>query len=424
MMRALFATSTQRGSAMQQQAERRALAIVLSALMIDTIGFGIIIPVMPDLIVDLTHATLSDAARTSGWLLGVFAVMQFLFGPVMGGLGDRFGRRPVILLSMFAFGIDYLVMGFAPNLTWLFVSRAIAGIAGATFVPVSAYIADITPPERRAQNFGMIGAMFGLGFVIGPAIGGLLGGLGARTPFFVAGGLALLNCAAGMLLLPESLPAERRRPFSITRSNPFGTFRSLARHRGALVLFGAWFLWMLAHQSYPSTWAFFTKLKFGWSDRAVGASLAYAGLTMAIAQMFVTRRLIPMIGERRAILVGLSVGLVGFAGTALVPQGWMVFAVLTVSSLQGLVFPSMNSTLSKSVSGSEQGELQGGVATIQSVSAIIGPPMMTQALAFFSRPGAPIHLPGAAFLLASVFTIGAMLIVGVFARGAFAPVQR
>jgi DHA1 family tetracycline resistance protein-like MFS transporter len=400
--------------------ERRALAIVLTALLIDTIGFGIIMPVMPDLIVDLTHTSLSEAARLSGWLLGVFAAMQFLFGPVMGGLGDHFGRRPVILLSMAAFGLDYLVMGLAPTYTWLLVSRAIAGIAGAIFVPASAYIADITPPERRAQNFALIGAAFGTGFIIGPAIGGLLGSLGPRAPFFVAAALALLNCAAGFFMLPESLPRERRRPFSIARANPFGTFKSIARHRGAIVLFVAWFPWILAHQSYPSTWAFYTKLKFAWSDQAIGASLAYTGLVMALAQVFATPRVIPVLGERRAILLGLTSGLIGFVGNALVPQGWMVFVVMTFAGFQGLVYPSMNSTLSKAVPANEQGELQGGVATMLSVSAIIGPLLMTHALAFFTGASAPVHFPGAAFALAGALTIVSMLIVAFATRRSFA----
>lgn len=404
----------------QTSGERRAFIIVLTALLIDSIGFGIIMPVMPDLIVDLTHAPLSDAARMSGWMLSVFAGMQFLFGPVMGGLGDRFGRRPVILLSMLAFGLDYLVMGFAPTLGWLFVSRAFAGVAGALFVPVTAYIADITPPERRAQNFGMIGAAFGMGFVIGPAVGGLLGSFGHRAPFIAAGALALINCAVGVVALPESLPADRRRAFSILRANPFGTFRSIARHRGTLVLFGAWFLWMLAHQSYPATWAFYTKIRFGWSEKAIGASLAYAGLAMALAQTFVTRRLIPRIGERRAILVGLSFGLFGFLGSALVPQGWMLYPVLTLSCLQGLVYPSMNSTLSKAVPPNEQGELQGGVSSLISVSAIAGPLLMSNALSYFARPTGRLHFPGAPFALAGALTIAAMMIVGFAARGAFA----
>jgi DHA1 family tetracycline resistance protein-like MFS transporter len=400
--------------------ERRALAIILSALLIDTIGFGIVIPVMPDLIVELTHTSLGEAARLSGWLMGGFAAMQFLFGPVMGGLGDRFGRRPVILLCMLAFGCDYLVMALAPTFGWLFVSRAVAGIAGATFVPASAYMADITPPERRAQNFGLIGAAFGLGFTIGPAIGGLLGSFGPRAPFFVAGGLALANATLGFFFLPESLPAERRRPFQIARANPFGTFASLARHRGAAPLFAAWFLWMIAHQSYPATWAFFTRMKFGWGDHAVGASLAYAGLVMALAQIFVTRRLIPVIGERRAILLGLSFGCAGFLGNALVPQGWMVYVVLGAAALQGLVFPSMNSTLSRTVAADEQGELQGGVASLQSIAAILGPPLLTHALARFTREGAAVRFPGAAFALASAFTLGAIVIVALFARRVFA----
>jgi DHA1 family tetracycline resistance protein-like MFS transporter len=404
--------------------ERRALAIVLGTLLIDTIGFGIIIPVMPDLIVALTHGSLSDSARASGWLMGTFAVAQFVFGPVMGGLGDHFGRRPVILLSLLAFGLDYVVMGFAPTLTWLFVSRAVAGMAGASFVPASAYIADVTPPEHRAQNFGLIGAAFGIGFVIGPAIGGLLGDMGVRAPFFVAAGLALLNAALGFFLLPESLPADRRRPFHIRRANPLGTFASLARHRGAVVLFCAWFLWMLAHQSYPTTWAFFCKIRFGWSDRAVGASLAYMGLLMALAQIFVTRRLIPVIGERRAIMIGLSVGLVGFLGNAFATHPWMVYAALTVGAFQGLVYPSMNATLSRAVAPNEQGELQGGVASLNSVSAIIGPPAMANTLAYFTGAQAPVQFPGAAYLLAGGLTLSALAVVAFLARAAFARTVR
>lgn len=400
-------------------AERRALAIVLSVLLLDMIGFGIVIPVMPDLITSLTHTSLGEAARLSGWLMGVFAVMQFLFGPIMGGLGDRFGRRPVILICMLAFSLDYLVMGLSPTYGWLFVSRAIAGITGATYVPAAAYIADITPPERRAQNFGLIGAAFGLGFTIGPAIGGLLGSLGTRAPFFVAAALALINAIAGFFLLPESLPVERRRPFHLGRANPLGTFASLARHKAARPLFAAWFLWMTAHTAYPSTWAFFTKLKFGWSDHAVGASLAYGGLALALTQAFVTRRVIPKIGERRAIMIGLTFGMAGFLGSALVPQGWMLYVVTSLCTLQGLVFPSMNSTLSGLVAGNEQGELQGGVASMQSVSAIVGPLAMTNVLAYFTRTGAAVWFPGAAYVLSATLTLGALGIVMILARRVF-----
>jgi DHA1 family tetracycline resistance protein-like MFS transporter len=392
-------------------AERRALTIILSAILIDSMGFGIIMPVMPRLLVSLTHSSISDAARVAGWLLGVFAAMQFLAGPVIGGLGDRFGRRPVLLLSMFLFGVDYLVMGLAPTLSWLFVSRAMAGVAGAISVPATAYVADITPRERRAQHFGLVGAAFGLGFVIGPGVGGLLGHFGPRAPFFAAAGLAIANAASGLFLLPESLPADRRRAFSFARSNPFGTFASLGRHRGVFMLFAAWFPWMLAHQSYPSSWAFFAKIKFGWSEGAIGASLSYVGIVMASAQVFVTPRLVPALGERRAILIGLSSGLVGFVGNALVPQGWMIYPVLALAALQGLVFPSMNSTLSKTVALDEQGELQGGVSSLMSLSAIAGPPLMTYALAACTRPGGAIQFAGAPFLLAGALTATSMLII-------------
>jgi DHA1 family tetracycline resistance protein-like MFS transporter len=399
--------------------ERRALAVVLATLIIDVIGFGIVMPVMPDLIMSLTRVPLGEAARVGGLLMGAFATMQFLFGPVMGGLGDRYGRRPVILSCLLAFGLDYIVMGVAPTITWLFVSRAVAGMAGASFVPASAYIADITPPERRAQNFGLIGAAFGLGFVVGPALGGVLGSFGVRVPFFAAAALALANATIGFFLLPESLPHERRRAFSIARANPFGTLRSLGRHRGALPLFGAWFLWMLAHQSYPSTWAFYTKLRFGWSERAIGLSLGYVGLLMALGQAFVARRLIPAIGERRAILLGLGLGLFGFAGNALASRGWVVFPIMAVAALQGLVFPSMNSTMSRIVAPNEQGELQGGVASLQSMSAIAGPPLLTGAFEHFTRADARPFLPGAPYFVAAALTLGAMATVAIFARGVF-----
>ena len=404
---------------MDRTHERRALAVVLATLFIDVIGFGIVMPVMPDLIVGLTHVTIGEAARIGGLLLSSFAGMQFLCGPVMGALGDRFGRRPVLLACLVAFGIDYIVMGLAPTIGWLFASRALAGVAGASFVPATAYVADITPPERRAQNFGLIGAVFGLGFVVGPSLGGRLGPLGVRVPFFFAGGLALTNALVGLFLLPESLPLERRRRFSFSRANPFGTFAALGKHQGTAPLFVAWFLWMLAHQSYPSTWAFYTKLKFGWSEAAIGLSLAYSGLLMALGQAFVSRRLIPAIGERRSILLGLSLGFVGFTGNALAPHGWVVFIVLAVAALQGLVFPSMNATLTRLVSSDQQGELQGGVASLQSLSAVLAPPLLTGSFEHFTRAGAKPFLPGAPYLLAATFTALSALTVAVFARGVF-----
>jgi DHA1 family tetracycline resistance protein-like MFS transporter len=326
----------------------------------------------------------------------------------------------VILLSMLAFGLDYMVMGLAPNLAWLFASRAAAGIAGAIFVPAGAYIADITPPERRAQSFGLLGAAFGVGFVIGPALGGLLGGFGTRVPFLVAGGLALLNAALGAVMLPESLPVERRRAFSLARANPFGTFRSLGRHHGIAPLFVAWFLWMMSHLVYPSTWPFFAKLRFGWDQRMIGISLAYVGTITALAQVFVTRRVIPLLGEHRAALLGMTFGLTGFLGNALVPESWMVFPVMTVAAFQGLVYPSFNSTLSRRVSPDQQGELQGGVASLMSVASILGPLASSQALGYFTGPRAPVHFAGAAFALSSLLTMAAMAVVAWGAGQAFA----
>jgi DHA1 family tetracycline resistance protein-like MFS transporter len=337
----------------------------------------------------------------------------------MGGLGDRFGRRPVILIALTAFALDYVVTGLAPTVNWLFWSRAVAGMTGASFVPASAYTTDITPPERRAQNFGLIGAVFGVGFILGPALGGLLGSISARTPFFAAAALALVNATAGFFLLPESLPRERRRAFSWKRANPFGTFRSLAQHRGATPLFAAWFLWMLAHQSYPAVWAFYTRYRYHWNEAAIGGSLTYVGLLMALAQALVIRRLIPRVGERRAILIGLTLGMTGFAANAFAGAGWMVFPIMAVAALQSLVYPSMNSTLSRLVAADAQGELQGGIASLQSVSAIVGPPLLTGAFAHFTGPRAPFEFPGAPYLLAAALSLGAMTIVLTMRRGVF-----
>ncbi len=391
---------------MSQPASKQAIAFILITVLIDTIGFGIVLPVLPDLIMELTGETVSQSSLDGGRLAFAYAVMQFLFGPIMGNLSDRFGRRIVLLLSLFAFGVDYALMGFAPSLTWLFVGRIVAGIAGAAQTTANAYVADVSPPEKRAQNFGLIGAAFGVGFILGPALGGLLAGFGTRAPFFAAAALALTNFAYGLFVLPESLPVERRRPFSWKRANTLGTLIHLNRYPTITGLAAALFLWQLAHQVLPTTWAFYTKLKFDWTAGEIGWSLAFAGVAMALTQGWLTRIVLPRWGERRTVLVGFTVGALAFMGYALANTSWLVYVCIACSSLMGLAYPSMNALMSHQVPASAQGELQGGLASMHSLTAIIGPLLMTELFGYFTSPQAPVYFPGAAFALASLLTLG------------------
>ena len=391
---------------------RRAILIIFATVLIDTIGFGIIVPVMPRLLMELTGEDLGGASVYSGLLFFSFALAQFFCAPVLGNLSDRFGRRPVILCSLLAFGLDYLIMGSATWIGWLFVGRVVAGIAGAAYTPAYAYLADVSPPEKRAANFGLIGAAFGAGFIIGPAIGGLLGTLGPRAPFFVAGSMALLNLACGWFLLPETLAPAARRPFQWARANPLGTLLQLRKYPVVLGLLAVTFLWQFAMQVYPSTWSFFTMLRFQWSPAAVGYSLAFVGVIMVITQGGLTRVLIPRVGgERPAALIGMLSGAASFAGYAFATHGWMMYAWMLAWLLAGLAYPSMNALMSREVPASAQGELQGGVASLYSLSSIAGPPLLTQALAYFSSARAPVYFPGAAFLTAALLAFASALLL-------------
>src|SRR5918992_1105899 len=391
-------------------ARKHALVFVAITVLLDTIGFGLILPVQPALLVELTGESVSRVATYGGWLAFMYAVMQFLFAPVLGNLSDRYGRRPVLLFAIGLLGVDYLIMGFAPTLTWLFVGRTLAGIAGASFTPAYAYIADISPPERRAQNFGVIGAMFGAGFIVGPALGGLLGGLGPRAPFFAAAGLSLANVAYGLFVLPESLPPERRRPFDWRRANPVGTLAQLRKHPVVLGLLGALFLWLVAHQVMPATWSFYTKHRFGWSEATIGASLALAGVIVVVAQATLLRFVVPRLGERRAALMAIVIAGIGYVGYATATAGWMMFAWLSTWFFGAIVMPTTNALMSHRVAPDAQGELQGAVASLFSLSSIVGPPLMTQLFSRFAAPDARVHFPGAAFLAAGLLA-GACLVV-------------
>jgi MFS transporter, DHA1 family, tetracycline resistance protein len=387
-----------------------AVAFVLVTVLLDTIGFGLVLPVLPELIVELTGEGLSRAAIYGGWLAFVYAVLQFTFAPVLGNLSDRFGRRPVLLYAVASLGADYIIMGLAPTLAWLFLGRAIAGIAGASFTPAYAYIADVTPPAKRAQQFGLIGAAFGAGFIIGPAIGGLLGELGPRAPFFAAAALSLLNFTYGLFVLPESLPVTSRRPFDWKRANPLGTLMQIRQYPVVLGLLTALFLWQLAHQVMPSTWAYYTMFRFGWSEAIVGASLAFVGVIMAASQATLPRLLIPRLGEATCATIGLTSGGLGFLGYGLATRGWMMFALMFTWFLAAIVMPSTQALMSHRIPPSAQGELQGGVASLYSLSSILGPPMMTQLFGYFSSDAAPVHVPGAAFLFAVLLTAGSLIL--------------
>ena len=406
-----------------RQPGAHALVFIFITVLVDTIGFGIILPVMPELIMELTGEGLSRAAIYGGWLAFSFAVMQFVCGPIMGNLSDRFGRRPVLLLSLTAFGLDYLVMGFSRTIVWLFVGRAIAGITGAAYTTAAAYIADITPPEKRAQSFGLMGAAFGMGFILGPAVGGLLGGLGARAPFFVAAGLALLNVIYGFFVVPESLPRARRRPFHWTRAHPLGTLQHLRPYSGVVAMIGALFVWQFAHQVLPSAWAFYSMFKFGWSEALVGASLAAAGVTIAVVQGGLTRVLIPKLGERRAVLTGLTFGSLGFFGYAIAPLGWVIYAFMPVFAISGLVYPSINALMSQQIPENAQGELQGGVASAYSLATIVGPPFMTQIFRYFTRDDASMLVPGAPFYAAAALGMVALWLFMRASRRSETPAQ-
>ena len=403
-----------------RKAGHGAFVFIFVAVLVDSIGFGIILPVLPRLIMQLTGVSVDRAAAYGGWLSFVYALMQFFCAPVLGNLSDHFGRRPVLLFALLALGCDYLIMGFAPVIAWLFIGRLIAGVAGASFTPAYAYVADITEPARRAQNFGLMGAAFGIGFIVGPAIGGLLGGLGPRAPFFTAGAIALANTALGYFALPESLPQESRRPFHWSRANPLGTLVQIRSYPVVTWLLGALLLWQLAHQVLPSTWAFYTISKFHWTSAEVGYSLAFVGLVMAVAQGVLTRVLVPWIGgERRAAAAGMAAALLAYVGYAFATHGWMMYAVSLTTFIFALTYPSMNALASQQIPANAQGELQGAVASLYSLSSIVGPPLMTQVFGHFSARSAGVYFPGAAFLTAAVLTAGCAML---FARALrFAP---
>jgi len=386
-----------------------ALGFIFVTLLVDSIGFGIIIPIMPKLLQTLGHTDISTAAKYGGWLMFAYAIMQFICAPVLGGLSDRYGRRPVLLVSLLGLGVDYLFLAWAPSLAWLFAGRLIAGICGASFTTGSAYIADISTPEKRAQNFGMIGAAFGVGFIVGPVIGGLSSGWGLRAPFIVAAALSLLNFIYGLIVLPESLPQENRRTFEWKRANPIGSLMHLGRYPAISGLIMSIVLIYIAAFAVQSNWTFYTIQKFQWTEKTVGYSLGVVGVLIAVVQGGLIRKIIPALGQKNSVYTGLLLYTVGFVLFAFASEGWMMFLFLVPYCLGGIAGPALQGIMSNSVPANAQGELQGALTSLMSVTSIIGPPLMTNIFSYFTSDKAPVHFPGAAFLLGGVLTLVAIL---------------
>jgi DHA1 family tetracycline resistance protein-like MFS transporter len=396
---------------------RGGIAFILFTILLDTLGIGLIIPVAPRLVASFLNNDLARASHYFGLLVSLFSLMQFLFAPVVGGLSDRFGRRSVILVSLLGAAASYLLSGFATALSWLFVGRIIAGMTAASFSAANAYVADITPPEKRAQSFGMIGAAFGLGFILGPALGGALGDLGLRVPYFVAAGLNFLNLIYGLFVLPESLRPEARRPFSFARSNAFGAMKNLASHPIVLGLTGTLFCGFIAQWILQSVWALDLQARFGWTLRAVGISLMVIGVAVALVQGVVIRALLPRLGERRALILGIALGAAGHVAFATASRGWMIYAFIFPFALGGMAGPATQAIITREVGATEQGQLQGSVNSLGGLAAIIGPLIGTTLLGHFGPETANPHIPGAAFYAASCFNIlGLVLALRVFAR--------
>lgn len=401
---------------------KAAVSFIFVTLLIDVMGWGLIIPVMPDLLVALKHIPVNEASKYGGWLITAYAITQFVFAPIVGGLSDRYGRRPIILFSLMGFAVDYLFLAFAPTYGWLFVGRIIAGVTGASFTTAAAYIADVSTPENRAKNFGLIGAAFGLGFIIGPFIGGLLGSWGMRAPFFAAAILCFLNWLYGFFLLPESLKQENRRAFDWKRANPLGSLKQLNKYPTISGLIFSFFLIYLAVQSVQSNWNYFTKHLFGWSEKMIGYSLALIGLLVVAVQGGLIRIVNPRLGNNRSIYVGLFMYSVGLFLFAIANQSWMMYAFLVPYCLGGIAGPALQSIISGHVPPNAQGELQGGLTSLMNVTTIIGPLVMNNLFFYFSKSSAKIYFPGAPFLLGSILMLLSAVITWLVLRKEKKPV--
>lgn len=386
------------------------LLFIFITVVLDSIGLGIIIPVMPALIRELIHGDLSQASAYGGWLTFCYAFMQFFFAAILGNLSDHYGRRPVLLCSLFGFTINYLLIGFAPSIFWLFVGRLVAGVTGASHTVAAAYIADVSTKENKAQNFGLLGAAFGLGFIIGPVIGGILGHYGPRVPFFAAAGLTFLNFLYGYFVVPESLPKEHRRNFRWINANPIGSFRHIKKYPIIMPLVVCIFLINIAAHAVQSTWSYFTMEKFQWNERMVGYSLGVIGILLTIVQAGLIRVIIPKLGLAKSIVTGLLLNCISLFAFGIVDTTLLLFATSIFYVFAGIAGPAMQSSISNHTPANEQGQIQGGLTSIISLTAIIGPLVMTSLFSFFTKKNGPMYLPGAPFYLGSLLALIAVII--------------
>ncbi len=383
-----------------------ALPFIFITLLIDVIGFGLVIPVLPDLVGKLAGGALDYQAHMYGILLSVYGMMQFICAPILGNLSDRFGRRPVLLLSLLFTGLDYVIQALAPSIVWLFVGRVIAGMTGASFTAATAYIADVSEPEKRAQNFGMMGAAFGLGFIIGPALGGLLGQYGARVPFWAAAVTALVNMLYGYFVLPESLAPENRRPFTAANLNPLKSLLILKRQKWVLLLAATASMLWLAQQVPPSSWVLYTEYRFGWDKRSNGLSMALLGVASMVVQLWLIRVLSKKYGDRGLLTIGLIFNFIGFILMGSSPTGGLMLGSMVLWTICFVGGPAIQSLVSKQFDETEQGAVQGALASIQSLTSIVGPPIFTFVFGYFTVRS-PIKIPGSPFYLGAVFTVAA-----------------
>jgi MFS transporter, DHA1 family, tetracycline resistance protein len=386
-----------------------AIRFILVTIVLDVLGFGLLIPVGPKLVEQLMHGgrggTEAEAAPLVGLLMMTWSLMSFLFAPILGGLSDRVGRRPIILISLLGSGLDYFAQALAPSLGWLFITRAINGVSGAAMTVANAYIADVTPPEGRAAAFGKVGAAFGIGFVIGPLLGGILGGIDIRLPFYAAGALTLVNWLYGWFVLPESLPRDRRTRLSWARANPAGAFGALGHYPMVAWMAGAMFLLNMAQFGLHATWVLYTAHRFGWDETAAGWSLFAVGVSAAVVQGGLARPIIAKIGEKAALLLSLLVTIGAFIGYGLATEGWMMYVVIIVGSLGGISMPAAQSLITRAVRPTEQGSIQGAITSLQSVAGIIGPVLGGWVMGRFISPEAPFNLPGASFFVSAGLSV-------------------
>ncbi len=380
-----------------------AVGFIFITLTIDVIGFGLIIPVMPDLLRELLHIPLNETSKWGGYLIAAFATTQFLFAPLMGNLSDRYGRRPVILISLLAFCLDYLILALAPNYWILFLGRVLSGMTGASFTAASAYIADVSTDENRSKNFGLIGAAFGVGFILGPAIGGFMATWGVRAPFYAAAILCFLNFLYGYFVLPESLKPENRRPFEWKKANPIGSLLFFGKYQKISALVVAFVFINLAAHAVQSNWSYFTMYVFEWSERQVGISLAIVGALVGLVQGVLIRVVNPRLGEARSAYLGLALYTLGLALFAFATQSWMMYVFLLPYCLGGFAGPALQSIITKEVDVNEQGQLQGSLTSLMSLTSIFGPLIMTRLFYFATDAKSSFHFPGAPFLLGAIF---------------------